>query len=277
VAPRRPCPIPRPDPTRDGCGGAVVFDARLAEVPLGSSACATLSIASGSPWPIGIRDAARIFREFTGEADLHFDVQGPADSLFGKTYSLVSTSKNRAAQWVEGAVDAGTGMVTSVAYSSQVHDGPGARLVELPAAQASALDYLAAHSVDVTGLVLSSAPTDFGWEFTWEKMAGDVGLPPRVTVTVDWQTNAPIGFRRLVADLGAAPQVLVTRQEAEAAALKSTWLASPKVEASRLRLIGEGDPGPTPVWVVYLSGTGDDPTLPAYIEYEIDAVTGRLE
>lgn len=261
------------EPQRDGCGGALAFDAKQAPIALASAACATMPLASGSPWPISIRAAANAFRSFTGER-LKFMVSGPFGGLLGPAYSLWSTELNPAGEYVAGSVDATTGMVLDVSYSAKVHDGPGPRLIQPSAARAKAADFLTLHSVDVTGLTFSEAPTDYGWEFTWEKMVGEAGVPPRVTVVMDWRSSAIVSFSRLIADFDAPPQARMTRQQAEAAALGSTWLGQPKVEASRLRYRDGGYQGKVLSWIVYVSGKGDNPTLPTYIEYDFDAITG---
>jgi hypothetical protein len=223
---------------------------------------------------MSIRGAATAFRDFTGESTLQFEVSGPFDEVGGAAYRLNSTSVDPGAVFVGGTVDARTGMVLSVEYTARVHNGPGAQLAPFGAMLAKTKDYLSLHSVDVAGLSVTSAPTDYGWEFTWEKMAGEVGTPPRVTVVVDWQTTGIVSFRREMTDLGTPPAPVVTRDQVEARALSQTWLGQPKVEASRLRYADEGYPGKILVWFVYVSGKGDDATLPTYITYKFDAVTG---
>jgi hypothetical protein len=264
------------DPPRSACGAALVLNVRQAPIAVASPACGSPApLASGSPWPVSIRGAGKAFRQFTGGSDLEFEVSGPFDSASGRDYQLNSTTLDPAGYYVGGSVDADTGLVMAVSYTPRLNDGPGKQLVAFDAAKAKAQDYLALHSVEVTGLTFSIAPTDRGWEMTWEKMVGGVGVTPRVSVTVDWRTGGTVNFSRALRDVGAPPKTVVTRFQAEAAVLGNTWLSRPKVEATTLRFMDWGAAGKLLVWVVYVSGTGDDPYLPSYITYNIDAVTGQ--
>jgi hypothetical protein len=170
-------------------------------------------------------------------------------------------------------VDAYTGRVTSFGYAPPKSGNPGPIVVSKETAAAVAAQFLSKHSVDVASLSESAAPTYQGWEFTWERQLGDVGVPPRVIVTVEWQTGSVVGFSETRVDLGMPPAAVITRAQAEAIAL-GTWLTTPKVEDSRLRLEPYGPGGSTLVWEVYISGKGDGPD-PAYIDIRIDALTGQ--
>jgi hypothetical protein len=269
-------PADQPDPARGPCGGAIVLVARHDPAADGGIACATTPLASGSPWPVTIRGAAAAFREFTGEATLPMEVRGPFGTATRRSYEIGGEGLNSHGLFVSGAVDADTGRVMSVEYTPRAVDGPGPQKVPADAAIANASKYLTAHSLDVAGLARSVAPTERGWEITWQRLDGSIGLPPRVMVTIEWVTGEVVVFDATTAN--SVPSVTssdatIPRSRAETVALGETWLASPVVEDAQLRLDVDGDGNPYLAWVVYISGKGDRTDGPTYITIRIDAVT----
>ncbi len=282
TVPTLPISDPSAQPTAFGCqGGVLAVDIGRAQVPLAQASYACASgppIASGSPWPISAKQAANIFRAFVGLPKVPFEVTGPYQDASRKLYSLSSQGYMGIPRYsfLQGTVDATTGDVSSLSYSARVVDGPGPQLIDAATAQSKAADYLRAHSIDVAGLTVSSAPTDFGWELTWERMDGDVGLPPRATVMVDWQYGDVVTFSRVteVVDAASISQPKISQAQAEALAVSSMWATEPKVEASRLRYVDRGYSGIRLIWEVYVSGK--DSGARKYLEYLFDAVTGEL-
>jgi hypothetical protein len=262
------------DPVRGPCGGAIVAVVWHAADP--GIACASIALASGSPWPVSIRAAAQAFRDFTGKTSMPLEVTGPTDIGGARVYGVMD--QEHSIQWLlSGSVDADTGRVTSMDYTPRAVGDPGPRSVSKTTAITTATEFLATHSVDVAGLAVSVAPNYRGWEITWERMIGDVGVNPRVTVTVEWQAGSVVGFAESVHDLGAPPIAVITAKQAEAAAAEATWLTSPVIEATHLRLEPYGAGGPALCWEIYLSGQGDYTDGPTYIVTRVDALTGQLD
>ena len=264
------------DPQRNSCGQATV---QLAWAGGGIACASPGPLAPGSPWPISIRGAAQAFRDFTGEKQLTFNVFGPYGSADSQVYEVSGDRLNEKGYFVSGAVSSKDGRVTAVWYSARVNDGPGKQVVASTAALKTAEDYLRSHSVDVSGLTSSVSPIDSGWEVTWEKVVGGTGTTPRVVVTVEWVTGTVVGFDASAAktpDDGSRPIPTITRAQAEATALSATWFKSPVIEDARLRLLDDGGGSPRLEWVIYVSGVGDNPDLPAYTEVQIDALTGEV-
>lgn len=266
--------IYQPDPARGPCGEALALNVRAALTGGSDLACTSGPLASGSPWPVSIRAAAQAFREFTRESSLQFEVGGPFDGAGGRQYTLNGSGADAAGLFVSGTVDADSGRVTSVYFTPRAVDGPGLQVVSKETAITDAVQYASAHSIDISGLSSFAEPTEFGWEITWERLIGDVGVAPRVVITVNWTAGNVMSYNELRPDLGMPPAPAISRAQAEAVAT-NTWLASPVVEDARLRLEPWGAKGPTLVWEVYVSGKGDRTDGPTYITTRVDATTGQ--
>ncbi len=261
----------QPDPVRGSCGDALAMNPREGRFADAGIACIAPQLASGSPWPVSIRAAAKALRDFTGETSLQFEVSGPVDQNGRRIYTLNSSGVNAGGKFVSGSVDADTGRVVGISYTARVMGDAGPRLIEQDAALAKATAFTTLHAIDLTGLVSTAAPSDSGWEFTWEKKVGTVGVPPRVTVDVDWQTGAVVSYWETRVDLGSPPAPAVTQAQAEAAALADQ--PGFKVEGSFLRFEPNWS-GPILVWEVYVSGESN-PGATSYFPVRIDAMTGQ--
>jgi hypothetical protein len=263
------------DPVRNGCGDALAEVIGWTDYAMASAACATPeALAPGSPWPIGIRDAATSMRTFTGETTLQFEVSGPTAGFGHREYSLNSDGM-AGGYYIGGTVDADSGRVTSVYYTARVN-GPGRVAISADTAVVIAREYLAAHKVNVGTLEVSTAKDFDAYEVTFEALANGVGVLPRVTVQVNWTSSKVASFSDERGTFGPPPAPSISHDAAVTSAKAQAGLVDPTLEGARLRVDFAGDGRQILVWVIYLSGK-QDPSEPdaGYYKVRIDGLTGQ--
>jgi hypothetical protein len=264
------------EPVRNGCGSALAEVIGWTDYAMASAACATPPpLPSGSPWPIGIRDAATAMRQFTGETTLQFEVSGPTDGFGHRAYRLNSQGM-AGGYFIGGSVDADSGRVTSVYYTARVNDGPGRVAISTDAAIKAARDYLSARKVDFSTLEVSTANVFDAYEVTFEALMNGVGVLPRVTVQINWTSAKVMSFMDERGAFTPPPAARVGQEAAVTAAKAQAGLVDPTLEGARLRVDFAGDGKQILVWVIYLSGK-QDPSEPGpgYYKIKIDGLTGQ--